>query len=298
MLRRFVIGIIGSTCLTTCVLGADISSIGNLSERLDAVEKRLNGENPAGDELATKPEVEGLIEALKALTGRVEVLEHQQRIAEKAAIGQTATNPAAAASSEASSLAAASLPEEDDVEAVLESLTSPAAKTHSSSKKAATEKHSPAKKEIEEKRESATKKAEETANSTLETGSPAAQYNQAEGLLKHQQYAEAEAAFEHFLNTYPNSKEAKFALIHMGEAQLEQGKNDAAKATFAKAYKAHPKGEEGAKALLGLGKAFAAQDEKKACTVLEKLKEDFPNDKTIQKQANALFKKHHCGKKD
>lgn len=277
---------------------ADDITIGDISARLDEVEKRIKGENPAGDELATKEEVDQLKNLVKALTGRVELLEMKGT---GATSNLTATmdkpshkdtdNVANEKHSDSSldhETAEGEVDVDDaEVQDLLENLGA------SSNPKAAL------KKKVEETREKATEKAEKVAPS-LESGSPAAQFNQAKSLFNKKQYAEAEDAFTYYLETYPKGKEATAARVRLGEAQLEQAnagdkkKADSAAATFAKAYKANPKGTEGANALLGLSQAMAFKDKKKACTVLKKLQADFPKNEVTSKKAADLNKRYKC----
>lgn len=271
-------------------------SVGDLSARLDELEKRGRGENSLGDELATKEDIENLATAVRLLTGRIEVLEHQKKLQEKGSVAilEPAADPLTKTAVDhldpeprhhAAETAALESNEDTDVDAVLESLGAPKA-TPKAILKAKTE----------ENREKATEKAEQTATSVLDSGSPAAQFDQAKALLNNKQFAEAEESFKNYLDIYPKSKEAKSARVHLGEAQLKQGKSDEAKSTFAKAYQANSKGTEGARALLGLGESLAAKEngQKKACVVLKKLKEDFPENKSTIGRANQLIIKYNC----
>lgn len=292
MLKKLALGtLLFSSLIITAQ--AEIS-IGDLSARLDDLEKRGRGENALGDELATKNDVESLATAVKMLTGRIEILEHQmgKKLSEKGSMTslESAADPLSKAAvdhldPEPRKIAGDPVVLDDnaDVDAVLESLGASIETPKAILKE-----------KTEEKREKATEKAEQTTTSVLDSGSPAAQFNQAKALLNNKQYAEAEEAFKEYLTTYPANKEVKPARIHLGEAQLKQGKSDEAKSTFAKAYQANSKGSEGAQALLGLGESLAAKDKKKACVVLKKLKEDFPENKPTIGRANELLKKYNC----
>ena len=269
-------------------------SIGDISARIDDLEKRVKGENAAGDELATKEEVEQLIAANKILTGRIEMLEHQ--LNKK---GQD-TNNAVLVKDEADPLSKQAVDDSPfnsttennndgdvDVDEVLKSLTPPAQSKES--------KKEAAKIKTEEAREKATEKVEKESTSVLDSGSPAAAFNQAKGLLNKNQYAEAEEAFNEYLKNYPKSKEINSATLHLAQAQLHQKKTKEAKANFAKAYTKNKKGEEGAEALLGLSECLGtAKDKTNACTVLKKTKDDFPNNKEVMNKANKLFKEYKC----
>lgn len=269
---------------------ADDVTMGDLSARLDDLEKRIRGENPAGDQLATTDDIERLTNLTKVLTGRIEVLEHQigKKLQEKNnASGHTDEDESLNAPAEDTS--ASDTTDDADVNAVLASLDA-------SAEKPKTETKATAKEKTEAKREKATEKAEKTITPTLDTGSPAAQFNQAKGLLNKGQYAAAEEAFKHYLAEYPSGKEAKAARVHLGEAQLKQGKTKEAQASFAKAYQTNSKGIEGARALLGFGESLGAgdKDKKKACTVLKKLHKDFPKNEETTGKADDLMKKYKC----
>lgn len=298
-LKRIIYISLSSAMLLLTAAQADDVTIGDISARVDDLEKCIRGENPAGDELATKDDVEILAGLVKSLTGRVEVLEHRldntlqskQSIPADTDTAMDADLPAAPAAdlsdAEQEGAVIADETDETEVNAVLESLGSRTKEEHADTKKSAREK-------VVGKRQKATENAEKSPTPTFDTDSAAAQFNQAKGLLSKGQYVEAETAFEYYLTEHGSRKEANAALVHLGEAQLKQGKYTQAKANFAKAYKANSKGTQGAKALLGLGEALGVKDKKSACTVLRKLKEDFPSHKGTIGKANALMKKYKC----
>lgn len=293
MLKKIAfVTLLHASIMTTTSYAYGEASIGDISARIDDLEKRIKGENPMGDEYATKEEIEQLITANKILTGRIEMLEHQlgKRDQEKSNASHTedAADPLSKQAIDDSPFSSADGSDGDtDVEEVLKSLASPA--------KPKTAAKETSKIKTEETREKATEKAEKESTSVLDSGSPAAAFNQAKGLLNNNQYAEAEEAFTDYLKTYPKSKEAKSAILRLAQAQLKQKKTKLAKANFAKAYKENAKGEEGAQALLGLSECLGAEKDKtNACTVLKKTKDDFPKNKTVLDKANKLFKEYKC----
>lgn len=279
-----------SAILTTAV--ADDVTIGDISARLDDLEKRVRGENPAGDEIATKEEVNKLVDLVKALTGRVEMLEiratHKESgNADKHYQKEDSIKKFVTVDTDPDTTPSDISLDDAEIQDLLENLgKTPSPKETAKAKK-------------EAQRDKATEEAEKTAPS-LETGSPAKQFDQAKSLFNKKQYAEAENALEYYLETYPKGKEVTAARVRLGESQLEQAlagdhkKADKAAATFAKAYKANPKGTEGARALLGLAQSMAFKDKKKACTVLKKLQSDFPKNAFTSDKAASLNKKYKC----
>jgi tol-pal system protein YbgF len=294
MLKQIALATLLYTSMTTIPSYADSEvSIGDISARVDDLEKRIKGENAMGDELATKEEVEQLITANKILTGRIEMLEHQLnqkgRETNSAVLTADERDPLSKQAVDDSPFSSPTdgSDEDTDVDEVLKSLTPPA-KPKESKKEAA-------KIKTEEAREKATEKAEKESTSVLDSGSPAEAFNQAKGLLNKKQYAEAEEAFTEYLKTYPKSKEANSATLRLAQAQLHQKKTQTAKTNFAKAYKENGKGEEGAQALLGLSECLGAEKDKtNACTVLKKIKDDFPKNKEIIDKVNGLSEKYKC----
>ncbi|MBX3486934.1 MAG: tetratricopeptide repeat protein [Candidatus Paracaedibacteraceae bacterium] len=261
---------------TTLSAFAD-ESYGDLSARLDDVEKKVAGQSPSGHEFATKEDLENLSNQIKELRGRLEVAEHgglSKPAASDVDSGQKSEMPKddAAESSDESS-------DDDDVDAILKDLSS------------------------SDPKDTATKKAEKDApTGTLDKGDETAQYDQAMGLYKKQEYAEAEEAFRFYVKQYPKGKQLSQAKLHIAECQLAQAteskdKKAAKEATadFAAAYKANPKGAHGAQALLGMAKSMKLQgDKKKACIVLKKHKADFPKDKGTAATAKKLSKDYAC----
>lgn len=290
-LKKIVLATLLCSSFLTTFSHADDVTVGDLSARLDDLEKRVKGESPSGDQLATSDDVERLSNMVKVLTGQIETLEHKLKLQEKHSNNSHVENEDAFAAPAAddSGTEPTETDADADVDAVLASLGSKGENPKKDAKAKAKEK-------TEENREKATEKAEKTSTSTLDSGSPAAQFNQAKGLLNKDQFEAAEEAFKHYLAEHPSSKEAKSARVHLGEAQLKQGKTNEAKASFAKAYQANSKGTDGARALLGLGESLGAnsKDKKNACTVLKKLKADFPKNEETTGKANELIKKYKC----
>ncbi len=261
---------------TTLSAFAD-ESYGDLSARLDDVEKKISGQSPSGHEFSTKEDLEALMNQIKELRGRIEILEHgglSKPVASSVDSGQKSEMPQEDATESGDDNSG-----DDDVDAILKDLSS------------------------SDPKETATKKAEKEApTGTLDKGDETAQYDQAMGLYKKQEYAEAEEAFRFYTKQYPKGKQLSQAKLHIAECQLAQATESkdkkAAKeaaADFAAAYKANPKGAHGAQALLGMAKSMKLQgDKKKACIVLKKHKADFPKDKGTAASAKQLSKDYAC----
>ncbi|WP_010300040.1 tetratricopeptide repeat protein [Candidatus Odyssella thessalonicensis] len=284
---------IQSLCLLLCLTSSSLlmadESYGDLSARIDDLEKRMGGKGPGGEDFVTRDELESIIKQIRELRGRIEVLEHKgASLPARSADAILSSTPPSHLPGEVGPTAVVEDEEqaEDDVEAILKDLggTSKAAK--------------------DTLKDKATEKAEKEApTGSLERNDESAQYNQAMALYKQQEYAEAEEAFRYYVKTFPKGKQVSQARIHIAECQLaaasQSKQKDLAKtaaADFATAYKANPKGSLGAQALLGMAKSMKLQGEtKKACVVLKKLKADFPNEKAIMKTTQDLSKQYKCG---
>ena len=266
--------IIALLLATTFSVMAD-ESYGDLSARLDDVEKKVSGQSPSGHEFATKEDLEALLTQIKELRGRLEVVEHGG--ATKPAV--SADEPAQKSDMPKDDADESGSDDDDDVDAILKDLSATDVK------------------------ETATKKAEKNApTGSLEKSNDTAQYDQAMGLYKKKEYAEAEEAFRFYVKQFPKGKQASQAKLHIAECQLAQAsesknKSDAkvAAADFAAAYKTSPKGTNGAQALLGMAKSMKLQgDKKKACIVLKKHQADFPKDKGTAATAKKLYAEYKC----
>ncbi len=267
--------IISLLMATTISAFAD-ESYGDLSARLDDVEKKVAGQSPSGHEFATKEDLENLLNQIKELRGRLEIVEHgglNKPAASDAEPGQKSDMPKDEADADESG------DDDSDVDAILKDL------------------------QDSNPKDVATKKAEKEApTGSLDKGNETAQYDQAMGLYKKKEYPEAEEAFRFYVKEFPKGKQVSQAKLHIAECQLAQAMESkdkkAAKeaaADFAAAYKASPKGANGAQALLGMAKSMKLQgDKKKACIVLKKHQADFPKDKGTAAMAKKLHKEYAC----
>ena len=273
MFKKTLLSLLMATTLSAF---AD-ESYGDLSARLDDIEKKVAGQSPSGHEFATKEDLENLLNQIKELRGRLEVAEHgglNKPISSASEPSQKSDNML-----KDDADADESGDDDGDVDAILKDL------------------------QDSNPKDIATKKAEKEApTGTLDKGNETAQYDQAMGLYKKKEYAEAEEAFRFYTKQYPKGKQASQAKLHIAECQLAQAieskdkkaAKDAA-ADFAIAYKANPKGALGAQALLGMAKSMKLQgDKKKACIVLKKHQADFPKDKGTAISAKKLYKEYAC----
>ena len=273
MFKKTLLSLLMATTLSAF---AD-ESYGDLSARLDDIEKKVAGQSPSGHEFATKEDLENLLNQIKELRGRLEVAEHgglNKPISSASEPSQKSDNML-----KDDADADESGDDDGDVDAILKDL------------------------QDSNPKDIATKKAEKEApTGTLDKGNETAQYDQAMGLYKKKEYAEAEEAFRFYTKQYPKGKQVSQAKLHIAECQLAQAieSNDkkAAKdaaADFAAAYKANSKGALGAQALLGMAKSMKLQgDKKKACIVLKKHQADFPKDKGTAAGAKKLYKEYAC----
>lgn len=260
-------------------------SIGDLSARIDDLEKKVGGQSPGGEDYATKADIETLVAQIKELRGRIELLEHSganstlSKNESAVELNALSAQPAEEAGGDVS----ADDDSDDDIEAILKDLGT-----------------TPTKNKV---REAATKIAEETApTGVLKKNDASSQYNQAIGLYKKKEYSEAEEALRYYIKQFPKAKQIPQAKLHIAECQLAIASNtkdeNAAKSAtgeFAIAYKANPKGASGSQALLGMAKSIRLQgDTKKACVVLAKLKKDFSTQKSTMAAAADLIKKYKC----
>lgn len=293
-MRKILSGLLLGCCLF--VSDAFSESAGDLSARLDDLEKKVNGQTSNGDEAASKEEFEILRGLVRDLRGEIEELKHAVTIGAGAAGSVKSTSiqnplddrdekpkvPQKEFIKEPADIA------DDDIDDLLKNLSGGSDVDSRLKSK-------------EESRTKATQEAEKNApTGSLEAGDSTAQYNQALGLFKAKEYAEAEESFKYYLTQFKSGKQVNQAKLKIAQCQLalakeHKDKNRAKEASkeFAILYKTNSKGGLGAEALLGMGDAMGVQGEtKKACVVLRKLKADFPNDKEICKKASDLIKQY------
>lgn len=106
---------------------------------------------------------------------------------------------------------------------------------------------------------------------------PAAEYDAAFNLLRNQDYAGAQLAFDTFIKKNPDHALVSNAMYWLGETYYVR--NDFVPATkiFAEAYQKYPKGPKAPDNLLKLGLSLAGQGKTKdACVALAQLKKQYP----------------------
>jgi TolA-binding protein len=251
--------------LATAPSYADDISLGDMSARLDTLEKRLNGENASGEELASKADVDVLRNEVKYLTGKVEMLEHQLSMVQQ---GKGGVSNSAGSTFQEPSLTP-TIGDEDDVAEVLKALEGSAPNGG---------KESP--KEVE--RRKATEQAEKNAPTlTLEKGSSSAKYDEALEAFRHQDYEGAQGLFEEFIHHNPKDARVKDAKYWVLESQLHQaeqnsGNKDISKKVarnLAEYIRANKDSKKLSSAVFALGRALELQgDKKNACTAFNKAK--------------------------
>lgn len=127
-------------------------------------------------------------------------------------------------------------------------------------------------------------------------GGEAAEYEQAYGYIKSNNYDEAERAFEAFIDKYPNSSYMTNAKYWYGETFYVRGQYDKSARIFAESYQANPKGAKAAGNLLKLGMSLAGLGKKDdACVAFKQLKKDYASSAVpVLKRADTEMKKIGC----
>jgi TolA-binding protein len=233
-------------------------SYGDLSARIDDLEKKIKGQSASGADFATKDDLESLAIQIRELRGRIEVLEH----------GKSAPSPQPDApfkplssledqsdQREAGDKGDEGDPE-GDVDAILKDLGDSGAQK-------------------EAKREEATIKAEKEAPT---------------GTLGGNNGPKAQPSAEE-----PKKEASRKETSKKEATKKDDSKKNSAQKTAAEyvaEYKANPKGPKAAQALLGM--AATMKDKKKACVVLKKVQADFADQKASQVKAKELFEKYKC----
>lgn len=107
--------------------------------------------------------------------------------------------------------------------------------------------------------------------------SPTAAYEAAFTLLRNQDYAGAQTAFDQFLKANPDHQLVPNAMYWLGETYYVRNDFDHAVRIFAEAYQKYPKGAKAPDNLLKLGMSLAGQGKTKdACIALGQLKKEYP----------------------
>lgn len=120
--------------------------------------------------------------------------------------------------------------------------------------------------------------ADDSAPASSEADGEATDYQAAFALLKSGQYAQAAAAFERFLQRYPQGQYTANALYWLGESHYVVRDFTKALPYFQRVLNEHPASGKSPDALLKIGFIHHEQgDNAQARKVLEKVKADYPN---------------------
>lgn len=107
---------------------------------------------------------------------------------------------------------------------------------------------------------------------------PSAAFDYASRFLLQGDYARAKAAFELYLEAFPNHPRTPDAQFRLGEIHMAVGENAAAADAFIAHIRDYPNDPRSAEAYLKLGSAFARLDKPdEACTVFKTMKTKFPS---------------------
>ena len=107
---------------------------------------------------------------------------------------------------------------------------------------------------------------------------PEAAFSYASDFLLSGDYANAERAFQKFVETFPNHPRTADARFRLGEVYLANAKNTEAADVFIAFIRAYPQSARGAEAYLKLGTAFSRLSKPdEACKVFKTLKSKYPN---------------------
>jgi tol-pal system protein YbgF len=108
-------------------------------------------------------------------------------------------------------------------------------------------------------------------------GSPTGDYEAAFTLLRNQDYAAAQVAFDSFIKKNPGNGLVPNAMYWLGETYYVRNQFPEATRVFAEAYQKYPKGAKAPDNLLKLAMALAGQGKTKdACVALGQLKKEYP----------------------
>lgn len=107
---------------------------------------------------------------------------------------------------------------------------------------------------------------------------PDAAYDYASGFLLEGDYERAKAAFQLYVEAFPNHPRTPDARFRLGEIHLALGENAAAADVFIAHIRNYPNDPRAAEAYLKLGTAFSRLEKPdEACTVFQTMKTKFPN---------------------
>ncbi len=109
-------------------------------------------------------------------------------------------------------------------------------------------------------------------------GDPAAAFDYASGFLLRGDYDSARAAFEGYVQAFPNSPQTADAQFRLGEIYLATGANADAADAFIAHIRNYPNDPRAAEAYLKLGTSFARLEKNtEACKVFKTMRGKFPN---------------------
>ncbi|MBI2233903.1 MAG: tol-pal system protein YbgF [Micavibrio aeruginosavorus] len=112
---------------------------------------------------------------------------------------------------------------------------------------------------------------------TATPGTPMGDYEAAYAMLRNQDYASAEIAFDKFIKDNPDNTLVPNALYWLGETYYVRNDFEKAARTFAEAYRKYPKGAKAPDNLLKLAMSLAGLGKTQdACVALGQLKKEYP----------------------
>ena len=273
---------------------SDDITVGDLSARLDSLEKKVEGQSSSGEELPSVEEFETLKKNLKILTGRLEELEHV--VYGKLGISAAHETQTIAVSP---SIIPPGKKEQNQQENEEEQTTFlPDEEATLKLMKKKEEKPSKAlspKKNIEKTRADKTKEAEKNSPS-LQSGSPLAQYNTAMALYDKREYDKSQKAFAEFIKNNPKDALVHQAYYWQGNCLINTNQIPKAKLSFVQSYQKNKTGPKAAEALFELGNTLL-KDKKRdqACTAWKKLQVDYPKmSPELQKKLQEAKTKNKC----
>jgi len=125
---------------------------------------------------------------------------------------------------------------------------------------------------------------------------PDAAFEYASGFLLKGDYQRAKAAFELYVDAFPNHARTPDARFRLGEIHLALGENAAAADVFIAHIRAYPNDPRAAEAYLKLGTAFSRLEKSnEACTVFKTMKAKFPNvSQPVSQRADIEMTRINC----
>lgn len=125
---------------------------------------------------------------------------------------------------------------------------------------------------------------------------PNAAYDYASGFLLAGDYQRAKAAFDLYVEAFPNHPRTPDAQFRLGEIHLALGENAAAADAFIAHIRNYPNDPRAAEAYLKLGTAFSRLEKSdEACTVFKTMKSKFPNaTEPVRQRADLEMARINC----